>query len=186
MVEGKSDSRTLVKNNDLSLSPLTILASIHITPNYNVQFVHDLLHTYNGFISHSHMSPSNIQVHTTQTSFNGQCNPGANISITPLQSILHDFVTLTIPFTLSGIAADGPLLHCIGQGNFFVPHNTTHWYPIQMFLCYSASETILSPQHACQTSAHLHGFKLDCTNMLVDLTFYNKTGIIILSIPLST
>ena len=95
-------------------------------------------------------------------------------------------MTLTIPFTLSGIAADGPLLHCIGQGNFFVPHDTTHCYPIQMFLCPSASETILSPQHACQTSAHLHGFKLDCTNRLANLTFYDKTGNIILSIPLST
>lgn len=96
----------------------------------------------------SYTPEEQYSIHMTSLPYNGQCNPGANISITPYGNILTNYCFLdTHQFLLLGIA-EGTHLQCIAQGIYHFPPNVEHKFPVLMFHSPQASDTIIFPQHA--------------------------------------
>ena len=93
----------------------------------------------------------------------GQCNTGANILVTPDQSCLHEYVLLQHPFALAGIAA-GTTIQCIAHGKYYIPTDTLQKFPIPMYHCPKAGETVISPQHACHNSTIFDSFEQQGSN----------------------
>src|SRR5687767_5535655 len=97
---------------------------------------------------------------------------------------MSQYRLLTEPFDLNGIASSNPI-QCIASGLFHFPTDYKHKFPVVIFHCPRALDTVISPQYVCKTSPHISSFYLKCPSYNQDtIVFYDKNCLELITIPL--
>ena len=77
-----------------------------------------------------------------------QFDTGANISITPVQTVMQQYRAIA-PFRVSHAGTGGPPLMAVGAGLYELHGDDGDTMEVCMFYCPMASGTIVSPDHVC-------------------------------------